>query len=739
MAISSAIVPYKGNKSSTTVEPKQSLVPKFKFDSVTIAPKTGGGGGALVKTEKKESVDKAEITAKDIRRSVLMLLRKRQQRDRLEEKFSRLKKVNKEKESIRKEESKQEKSSFLNKTGIGSNLKGKAEKLGGNLLGAIGDILGYMVLDWMSKPENQAILTGIVEGVKHIFAFIDWWVTGSVDNLLTGFSNLVGQDKTLLERVLGFFQMMAGVFGLRYFLKPQLIFKDLWKIAKFIKGGGIRKIKIFFKKLQKQGFKKAFKFAFPKLSKVIKNIVGIGPKILKAVKNVFAKTGVGGILSKIANAILKSVGGKTAQGVLKKAVGVLIKPVTGFLKRIPVVGGLLSFGLNMLLGDPPDQAFIKAAGSMLGSAIGAGLGSFIFPGVGTWLGGLVGGLIGDWLGDRLYDMLKGGDAKPPTEEEKRKLELKRQEVEEAKRITGGTDRALTVAEQQQIYDKLAAKHGMSPEKVKALLEQKEVDLSEDGDDDTSNTGATISGGDIPPAGSNAKALLNTIRYAEGTSGPQGYNTWFGGRTDMDLTKMTINEVVAEQQRRLSNGEATYGKYTSAAVGAYQMMKPEVFAIKAGFDPATTKFTPEVQDQMAIAGYMKGQAQMTQAEIDAPINRQQIAKMAPVWASLPMMNGKSRYNQPVKSFETLQAVYNKSLAGTGGDRPARITVNEQPKVRSREMRDISMSIVQFRKHAHLMTSPNVTVIKTGDVTVGNFTSVTSSGRLNSNNVVRKRGL
>ena len=63
-------------------------------------------------------------------------------------------------------------------------------------------------------------------------------------------------------------------------------------------------------------------------------------------------------------------------------------------------------------------------------------------------------------------------------------------------------------------------------------------------------------GQVPPAGTNAKALLNTIRFAEGTSHTEGYNTWFGGRTDMDLTSMTINEVVQEQKRRLSNGEAT---------------------------------------------------------------------------------------------------------------------------------------------------------------------------------------
>jgi lysozyme len=160
---------------------------------------------------------------------------------------------------------------------------------------------------------------------------------------------------------------------------------------------------------------------------------------------------------------------------------------------------------------------------------------------------------------------------------------------------------------------------------------------------------------------NAKALLNTIRWAEGTLKPDGYNTWFGGRSDMDLTKMSIDEVVAEQKRRLSNGEATYGQYTSAAVGAYQMMKPEAFASAAGLS-GKSLFTPENQDKMAIAGYMMGQAGMTQAEIDAPISRSQIAKMAPVWASLPMTNGRSRYGQPVKRYEDLAKVYNKNLNG-----------------------------------------------------------------------------
>ena len=161
---------------------------------------------------------------------------------------------------------------------------------------------------------------------------------------------------------------------------------------------------------------------------------------------------------------------------------------------------------------------------------------------------------------------------------------------------------------------------------------------------------------------NAKALLNTIRWAEGTLKPGGYNTWFGGRADMDLTKMTINQVVAEQKKRLASGQATYGRYTSAAVGAYQMMKPELFAARAGLNPAKDKFTPENQDKMAIVGYMQGQARMSRAEIDAPISKGQIAKMAPVWASLPMLNGRSAHGQPVKRYADLVKIYNKNLQG-----------------------------------------------------------------------------
>lgn len=182
-----------------------------------------------------------------------------------------------------------------------------------------------------------------------------------------------------------------------------------------------------------------------------------------------------------------------------------------------------------------------------------------------------------------------------------------------------------------------------------------------------------SGGRVAGAGRsrNLQALLQTISYAEGTSGPDGYNKWFGGRTDMDLSKMTINEVGAEMDRRNRTGENRYGRYASSAVGKYQMMAPEAAARAAGLDPAVDKFTPENQDKMVIAYYLKGQGKLTDAELNGPITPEIIDKLAPVFASFPNLFGPdnrgrvgtktSYYGQGGKSESQITDYYNESLS------------------------------------------------------------------------------
>lgn len=437
MAIKSAIVPYQANKSSAMVQPQQSM-------------------SAIVPVQ-KETAKKAEVTARDVRASVLRLLRKRQQRDRLEAKYYKLEKTLNERQKARKEEAKNENNSFLGK--VGSGFRNRAKKAGGDLLGSIGKLLGFLALDWISKPENQAILKGIVDVTKGIFQFIDWWVTGSVDNLLTGFSEMVGGD-SLLERFVGFIKVVTGILGLRYFLKPGLLFKDFNTIKKAIQSKGFRKLNIFFKKWQKQGAGKALKFAFPKIATVLSSIkTSLASKI--------SGSGVGKLMEKIITMIRVQLS-KRGAGALKPLIKKIVKGPIQVINKIPIVGPLIGAGINVALGDPWDKAIIKALGASLGQWLGAGLGTLIFPGIGTFVGGFLGNLIGDWLGGRIYDMITGKNAPPPTEEEKKRLQIVRDAMDKNYDEMSESEKAEYIA-------RIAKKNKLTVEQVKTMLEKKATD------------------------------------------------------------------------------------------------------------------------------------------------------------------------------------------------------------------------------------------------------------------------
>ena len=72
------------------------------------------------------------------------------------------------------------------------------------------------------------------------------------------------------------------------------------------------------------------------------------------------------------------------------------------MKRGPLFGGLLDFGVRLALGEPVGRAAAKA----IGATLGATLGSFLFPGAGTILGGIA----GDIVGGSVYNALQGGSA-----------------------------------------------------------------------------------------------------------------------------------------------------------------------------------------------------------------------------------------------------------------------------------------------------------------------------------------
>lgn len=96
------------------------------------------------------------------------------------------------------------------------------------------------------------------------------------------------------------------------------------------------------------------------------------------------------------NAFVGLAGKGGAKSILK-----FVRPLT---KRLPIIGGLLDFGLSVALGEDPGRAAFKAIGATLVGAVGAAIGSLAF-GVGGIIGGIIGGIGGDALGGALYDMI----------------------------------------------------------------------------------------------------------------------------------------------------------------------------------------------------------------------------------------------------------------------------------------------------------------------------------------------
>ena len=143
-----------------------------------------------------------------------------------------------------------------------------------------------------------------------------------------------------------------------------------------------------------------------------------------------------------------------------------------------------------------------------------------------------------------------------------------------------------------------------------------------------------------------RALLNTIRFAEGTwtnGRGDGYRMLYGGGQFTDLARHP--ELVV-----------TRG-YSSAAAGAYQFMP-------ATWDEAARRlrlpnFQPASQDQAALY-LMEKRGALTRFDRQG-LSHDVLALLAMEWASLPTYHGGSYYGQPVKGVEELRRFYSEDLA------------------------------------------------------------------------------
>ena len=173
---------------------------------------------------------------------------------------------------------------------------------------------------------------------------------------------------------------------------------------------------------------------------------------------------------------------------------------------------------------------------------------------------------------------------------------------------------------------------------------------------------SVMGQSTSPA-SSAPDLKTAIRRAEsGNDYGATFRAYLDGfsRRNEDITNMSINQVVQYQkdyiahQRRLGIPETQ----RSAAVGAYQMLFPELAATETGV-PLTAKFNKENQDRMAdyylnIAGY--------QQFINGRITAEQFNnRLAGQFASLKTTSGRGVYDNDGinRAYEDLLDLIKKS--------------------------------------------------------------------------------
>lgn len=143
---------------------------------------------------------------------------------------------------------------------------------------------------------------------------------------------------------------------------------------------------------------------------------------------------------------------------------------------------------------------------------------------------------------------------------------------------------------------------------------------------------------------NVAAFLSMIRHAEGTAGPQGYRTLFGGGT--------FDHFADHPRGRVT---ATLGgkPITSSAAGAYQILERTWDEVQAALD--LPDFSPASQDAAAVYLIRRRGAL---EDVRAGRFEAAIAKVAKEWASLPG----SPYGQPLKSIDQVRQVY----ASAGGN-------------------------------------------------------------------------
>ena len=264
--------------------------------------------------------------------------------------------------------------------GLGTIGKVAAAIVPVNMLGALGDLIGFAVLNWLGNPKNKQAVQNLVKIFTGIIRFLSWFITGTVNNLLGGFNQLISSG-SIAGKLVGLVKMFAGLVGLRWLMNPFQIVKDIiWGFNR------LKKWPEILSKLFKGGSRKSIDAVFQKHNSLLRT------SLTRTFKRAFLR-------------IFGTFG--------KKILRTFVKPIVSKVSAIPFIGPIIAFLVNWIVfKEPPGRAAFKAVGAGLGMFL-AGTAGSVIPVLGTWVGAALGGIAGDWIGGAFYDLLfGGGDGEP---------------------------------------------------------------------------------------------------------------------------------------------------------------------------------------------------------------------------------------------------------------------------------------------------------------------------------------
>jgi muramidase (phage lysozyme) len=154
---------------------------------------------------------------------------------------------------------------------------------------------------------------------------------------------------------------------------------------------------------------------------------------------------------------------------------------------------------------------------------------------------------------------------------------------------------------------------------------------------TGDTGSNqVAARNLPPQ---TRALLRTIRFAEGTAHQDGYRTMFTGRKFNDLSR---------HPRQINRGNG----FASDAAGAYQFLSTTWDSVMGG------AMAPARQDLAAVK-LIRNRG--VDPRLPKGFTIQVADRLSPEWASFPTAStGTSYYGQGGKSYQELKSYYDRVL-------------------------------------------------------------------------------